>query len=60
MVEVELTLGNLARADEQGNTILYPGYYKPVLDVPTADTTGFTLAGRKKVLDLWLQQSSEN
>lgn len=51
--KAELTLGSLARIDEKGNTISYPGYYKLLLDVPTTDITRFTLTTRKKVLDLW-------
>ncbi|KAI1657718.1 glycoside hydrolase family 3 protein [Daldinia decipiens] len=45
-----LTLGDLARVDERGNTILYPGTYNFLLDVPTQATTYFELTGDPKVL----------
>ncbi|KAK6949596.1 hypothetical protein Daesc_009679 [Daldinia eschscholtzii] len=48
--KVGLTLGDLARVDEQGNTVLYPGTYKFLLDVPTQATTSFELTGDAKVL----------
>ncbi|KAI2626015.1 glycoside hydrolase family 3 protein [Hypomontagnella submonticulosa] len=45
-----LTLGDLARVNEIGNTILYPGTYKFLLDVPTQATVSFELTGEPKVL----------
>ncbi|KAI0845307.1 glycoside hydrolase family 3 protein [Daldinia vernicosa] len=48
--KVGLTLGDLARVDERGNTILYPGTYNFLLDVPTQATTSFELTGDPKVL----------
>lgn len=47
---LSLKLGDLARVDERGNTILYPGTYKFLLDVPTQDTVSFELTGEEKVL----------
>ncbi|OTB05082.1 glycoside hydrolase family 3 protein [Hypoxylon sp. CI-4A] len=47
---LRLTLSNLARVDEQGNTILYPGIYNVLLDVPTRATASFELTGEPKVL----------
>ena len=50
-----LTLGTLARVDLAGNTVLYPGKYELLLDVPTAATTTFTLTGQEVILDLFPQ-----
>ncbi|GAB1317102.1 hypothetical protein MFIFM68171_07312 [Madurella fahalii] len=47
------TLGNLARHDERGNTVLYPGTYTLLLDEPTQTTMEFTLEGEAVVLDEW-------
>nr|OQO26097.1 hypothetical protein B0A51_05827 [Rachicladosporium sp. CCFEE 5018] len=52
---LNITLGALARRDEQGNSILYPGKYEFLLDVPTQATLSFTLTGKQVVLDLWPQ-----
>jgi beta-D-xylosidase 4 len=46
-----VTLGSLARVDEMGNTVLYPGTYRLLLDVPTQDVANFTLTGEPWVLD---------
>ncbi|KAI0872396.1 beta-xylosidase [Hypoxylon argillaceum] len=50
--EAKLTikLGELARVDENGNTVLYPGTYQVLLDVPTQDQIAFELTGEPKVL----------
>ncbi|KAI0006607.1 glycoside hydrolase family 3 protein [Xylariaceae sp. FL0662B] len=45
-----LKLGDLARVDENGNTVLYPGTYDVLLDVPTQDTVSFELTGEAKTL----------
>jgi beta-D-xylosidase 4 len=50
---LEWTLGNLARYDEYGNTVLYPGEYTLTLDEPTQTTVTFTLEGEAVVLDQW-------
>ncbi|KAI3318497.1 glycoside hydrolase family 3 protein [Xylariaceae sp. AK1471] len=51
-VEAKLTikLGELARVDGNGNTVLYPGKYQVLLDVPTQDQITFELTGKPKVL----------
>lgn len=46
-----ISLGNLARADSAGNTVLYPGLYSVLLDVPTQDKVTFTIVGKPVVLD---------
>ncbi|EXJ56327.1 uncharacterized protein A1O5_12594 [Cladophialophora psammophila CBS 110553] len=50
---LQLTLDSLARHDEQGNTVLYPGDYGLLLDVPTQAVLNFTLTGSPVVLDQW-------
>ena len=50
---LEWTLGNLARQDEHGNTVLYPGKYTLMLDEPTQTTMTFELEGDAAVLDKW-------
>ncbi|OTA68576.1 glycoside hydrolase family 3 protein [Hypoxylon sp. EC38] len=45
-----LTLGDLARVDERGDTILYPGTYNFLLDVPTQANVSFELVGESKAL----------
>ena len=54
-VELEWNLGNLARVDEKGNTVLYPGTYTLLLDQPTLANLSFTLTGTEVVLDQWPQ-----
>lgn len=48
---LSFTLGALARMDEYGNEVLYPGSYSFLLDVPTQDVWYFTITGEQKVLD---------
>ncbi|KAI1752137.1 glycoside hydrolase family 3 protein [Xylaria castorea] len=50
--EARLTikLGELARVDGNGNTVLYPGKYHLLLDVPTQDQIAFELTGEPKTL----------
>jgi xylan 1,4-beta-xylosidase len=57
--ELNLTLGNLARVDENGHTVLYPGSYQVLLDVPTQDTIMFELSGQPVVLDKFPQPTSQ-
>ncbi|KAH9924718.1 beta-xylosidase [Fomitopsis serialis] len=52
---LNLTLGSLARRDEYGNTILYPGEYTLLLDVEPQSTQSFTLTGEPAILDYWPQ-----
>ncbi|CAI6336627.1 unnamed protein product [Periconia digitata] len=52
-VGLEWTLGNIARHDESGNTVLYPGSYEVELDEPVQATWGFELTGEEAVLDKW-------
>ncbi|KAK2803353.1 hypothetical protein FQN50_007012 [Emmonsiellopsis sp. PD_5] len=51
--ELVWKLGDLARRDEDGNTVLYPGTYKVILDEPERATMEFELTGEPAVLDEW-------
>lgn len=48
-----VTLGNLGRVDENGNTILYPGQYSFMVDIEPRVTINFTLTGDAVTLDRW-------
>lgn len=52
---LNITLGSLARRDEQGNAVLYPGDYALLVDVPTQATYNFTLTGSQTTIDHWPQ-----
>ena len=56
--ELTMTLGNLARVSESGNSILYPGKYAVLLDVLTQAEMHFTLVGKEIILDMWPQLPS--
>lgn len=51
--KLDWTLDNIARRDESGNLVLYPGKYTILLDEPTQDEISFTLTGDEVVLDEW-------
>lgn len=53
--ELKMTLGNLARVDEMGNTVLYPGEYSIELDEPAQASVKVVLKGEQTVLDKWPQ-----
>lgn len=53
---LNVTLGALARRNENGDEILYPGQYRMLIDVPTQATWDFQLTGEQYVLDRWPQQ----
>ena len=53
--EISLTLGDIARVDESGNTILYRGTYTLQIDVPAQHTVSFKLTGDDAMLDEWPQ-----
>jgi beta-D-xylosidase 4 len=48
-----VTLGGLARVDENGNTILYPGNYSFLVDIEPRVMVNFTLTGAATTLDRW-------
>jgi beta-D-xylosidase 4 len=51
--ELDWTLGSVARHDEKGNMVLYPGSYQVLLDEPVQAMANFTLTGSEVVLDKW-------
>ena len=50
-----LTLASLARINDKGNTVLYPGKYKLMLDEPTQTEIELLLEGEETMLDEWPQ-----
>ncbi|KAF2682351.1 glycoside hydrolase family 3 protein [Lentithecium fluviatile CBS 122367] len=52
---LNLTLGSLARVDEKGNTVLYPGNYSMMIDNQPLASVQFTLTGDQITLDEWPQ-----
>lgn len=50
-LDLTVTLGSLARADDQGNKYIYPGQYTLVLDVDGKVKFTFTLTGKKLLID---------
>lgn len=50
---LSLTLGSLARADDAGDMILYPGDYSLVIDTDAKAIWNFTLTGDAATLDTW-------
>ncbi|KAK3688788.1 glycoside hydrolase superfamily [Podospora appendiculata] len=55
-VELGWNLGNLARVDESGSLVLYPGEYTLLLDAaPVRGNMSFVLTGREVVLDAFPQ-----
>ncbi|KAJ6618253.1 glycoside hydrolase family 3 protein [Mycena sp. CBHHK59/15] len=53
-----VTLGSIARVDDDGNAWLYPGEYSLLVDVPTAITHNFRLTGNKAQITHWPADSS--
>lgn len=56
---LNMTLGNLARIDDMGNTVLYPGDYALLVDLQPLSMVNFTLTGDPVTLDLWPQPPAE-
>lgn len=56
---LNLTLGSLARVDDHGNTVLYPGDYALLVDLQPLSVFNFTLTGEPVMLDLWPQPPAE-
>jgi len=52
-----LTMGSLARVNEVGNSVVFPGTYQILLDVPTQATLNFTLVGDEVTIDVFPQDS---
>jgi len=49
---IEVSLGAVARSDEKGDLVLWPGEYSLVLDVDEKSTWNFTIGGDAKTLDV--------
>ncbi|KNG50748.1 glycoside hydrolase family 3 protein [Stemphylium lycopersici] len=58
MASLPLKLGTLARVDESGNTVIYPGEYTLLLDEPTQAELKLTITGDATVLDKWPQPTT--
>ncbi|KAK5631517.1 hypothetical protein RRF57_007231 [Xylaria bambusicola] len=57
--KLNIKLGELARVDKNGNTVLYPGKYQVLLDVPTQDQIEFELTGDPMTLIDFPQPSKD-
>ncbi len=56
--KLDWKLESLARVDQNGNSVLYPGTYTLQLDQPALVNVTFTLTGQEVVLDKWPQPPS--
>ncbi|KAL0471496.1 glycoside hydrolase superfamily [Neurospora intermedia] len=56
---LEWTLGDIARYDEQGNSVLYPGTYTVTVDEPAQASASFVVEGEAVVLDWWPAPSGQ-
>ncbi|TKX24280.1 putative exo-1,4-beta-xylosidase bxlB [Elsinoe australis] len=52
---LNLTLASLARVDDRGNLVLYPGDYSLLIDTQPLATVNFTLTGDETTIDNWPQ-----
>lgn len=52
---LNLTLGSLARVDDHGNKVLYPGDYALMIDTQPLTMLNFTITGKATILDEWPQ-----
>ena len=59
VASLPVTIGSLARADEQGNQWLYPGEYKITIDVPGDLTATFHLEGNAAQIIAFPQNQTE-
>ncbi|KAI9655956.1 MAG: hypothetical protein M1821_005017 [Bathelium mastoideum] len=57
-LSLPLTLGSLARADENGDLTIYPGDYSLALDIDAKLTFNFSLTGSQMVVDTLPRQAS--
>jgi len=48
-------LASLARVDEMGNKVLYPGDYSLLIDNGPLASVNFTLTGEQRTLEEWPQ-----
>ncbi|KAJ5554966.1 glycoside hydrolase superfamily [Penicillium sp. DV-2018c] len=59
VLDLPLTLGSLARADEYGSLVIYPGHYKIALDNTESLTFEFSLKGHPAVIDTIPMQDAQ-
>jgi len=52
---LKLTLRSLARVDEKGNKVLYPGEYLLLMNNGPLAEVAFNLTGEQAVIDEWPQ-----
>ncbi|KAF2669569.1 glycoside hydrolase [Microthyrium microscopicum] len=57
--DLDLTLGSLARVEDNGKKVLYPGTYKLEVDNGPLTSVTFTLTGEKATLDEWPVQKNQ-
>jgi beta-D-xylosidase 4 len=57
---LQMKVGNLARIDASGNTVLYAGRYCLGIDVPERERMCFEVRGKDMVLDVWPQPKAGN
>lgn len=50
---LEISVGSVARSNEKGDLVLFPGTYSVVLDIDDQDAWNFTITGDTKILDSW-------
>lgn len=56
--ELNLSLGSIARIDDSGNSVIFPGTYTLTLDTAGGIDTTFTLTGQQAQLIEWPQPST--
>jgi beta-D-xylosidase 4 len=56
--KLNLTFGSLARVDQMGNKVVYPGDYSLLIDNQPLTSVNFTLTGQEMMLDKWPQPSA--
>jgi len=49
---VEISVGSIARSDEKGNLVLWPGNYSLVLDIDEKSKWDFVISGEPATLDI--------
>lgn len=57
-LSLDLTLGSLARANKQGDLVIYPGDYEFMLDIDSRLTFKFSLTGNAMVIDKLPRQAA--
>jgi len=55
-VQLPVTIGSVARVDDNGNLVLYPGGFEFSVDMPMTLTTPFTLTGQQAEIQAWPQR----